>query len=73
MRYHVLAVDYDGTIALHGKVPREVVETLKKVKASSRKLLLVTGRELDELKEIFYLQKAVRISTRSSLAPSPAH
>lgn len=26
-----------------------------------------------ELKEIFYLQKAVRISTRSSLAPSPAH
>lgn len=53
MRYHVLAVDYDGTIALHGKVPGHVVDILKKVKNSSRKLLLVTGRELDELKEIF--------------------
>src|SRR5688572_21563885 len=53
MRYHILAVDYDGTIALHGKVPAHVVESLNKVKSSSRKLLLVTGRELDELKEIF--------------------
>lgn len=53
MRYHVLAVDYDGTIALHGKVPSHVVDTLKKIKASLRKILLVTGRELDELKEIF--------------------
>ncbi len=53
MRYHALAVDYDGTIAHHGKVPHHVVDALKKVKASKRKILLVTGRELDELKEIF--------------------
>lgn len=53
MRYHALGVDYDGTIALNGKVPPHVIEALKKVKASSRRLLLVTGRELDELKEIF--------------------
>ena len=53
MRYHILAADYDGTIALHGKVTEETVEALKRLKASERKLILVTGRELDELKEIF--------------------
>ena len=53
MRYHVLATDYDGTIALHGKVDDETVEALLKCKASSRKLILVTGRELDDLLTIF--------------------
>lgn len=53
MRYHILAADYDGTIALHGKVNEETIEALKRLKASARKLILVTGRELDELKEIF--------------------
>ncbi|MBO9155355.1 HAD hydrolase family protein [Chitinophaga sp. GCM10012297] len=53
MRYRVLAADYDGTIAQHGMVPDDVVESLKLLKASGRKLLLVTGRELDELKALF--------------------
>lgn len=53
MRYRILATDYDGTIAHHGFVPPNVVESLKALKASGRILLLVTGRELDELKEIF--------------------
>lgn len=53
MRYHIAAIDYDGTIAHHGKVPDEVVESLKQLKASKRKIILVTGRELDELKAIF--------------------
>jgi HAD superfamily hydrolase (TIGR01484 family) len=53
MRYHALAVDYDGTIAHHGQVPTHVIEALRRVKASRRKILLVTGRELDELKHIF--------------------
>lgn len=53
MRYRVLATDYDGTIAHHGVVPDEVVESLKTLKASGRVLLLVTGRELDELKALF--------------------
>src|SRR5215470_12518476 len=53
MRYHVLAADYDGTIALHGKVDEETIESLKKLKASARKLILLTGREVGELKEIF--------------------
>jgi hypothetical protein len=28
MRYHILGADYDGTIALHGKVTEETVEAL---------------------------------------------
>jgi hydroxymethylpyrimidine pyrophosphatase-like HAD family hydrolase/GTPase SAR1 family protein len=53
MRYHVLATDYDGTIARDERVAPEVVEALKRLKASGRKLILVTGREIDQLKAIF--------------------
>src|SRR3954465_14678417 len=53
MRYHILATDYDGTIALHGKVDHQTIEALERLKASGRKLVLVTGRELEELKQIF--------------------
>jgi hydroxymethylpyrimidine pyrophosphatase-like HAD family hydrolase len=53
MRYHVLAADYDGTLATHGKVPPSTVDAIKRLRASGRKLILVTGRELDELLEIF--------------------
>jgi HAD superfamily hydrolase (TIGR01484 family) len=53
MRYQVVALDYDGTIAHHGKVNEETVEILRQLKASKRLIILVTGRELDELKSIF--------------------
>ncbi|HKY01492.1 MAG TPA: HAD-IIB family hydrolase [Burkholderiales bacterium] len=53
MRYLALATDYDGTIAHHGRVDEKTVEALKRVATSGRKLLLVTGRQLPELLEIF--------------------
>lgn len=53
MRYHILATDYDGTIAEHGAVPDEVVAGLRRFIGSGRKLVLVTGRELPELMQIF--------------------
>jgi HAD superfamily hydrolase (TIGR01484 family) len=53
MRYHALACDYDGTIAHHGIVDTPTLEALQRVKASGRKLLLVTGRELEDLLGIF--------------------
>jgi HAD superfamily hydrolase (TIGR01484 family) len=53
MRYHVFATDYDGTIAKDERVAPEVIEALKRLKSSGRKLILVTGRELDQLKAIF--------------------
>jgi hydroxymethylpyrimidine pyrophosphatase-like HAD family hydrolase len=48
-----LAVDYDGTIAHDGKVDEATYNALKRFKESGRRLLLVTGRELEDLIEAF--------------------
>ena len=53
MRYTALAVDFDGTIAHDGVCPPHVVDGLKRLKQTGRRLLLVTGRELPELLSIF--------------------
>jgi Predicted hydrolases of the HAD superfamily len=45
----VLAADYDETLASRGRVDSATVMALERVKASGRKLLLVTGRELPDL------------------------
>ena len=48
-----LAADYDGTLALHGRVDRRTVAALEQLKDAGRKLVLVTGRVLPELEAIF--------------------
>jgi hydroxymethylpyrimidine pyrophosphatase-like HAD family hydrolase/energy-coupling factor transporter ATP-binding protein EcfA2 len=48
-----LATDYDGTLAHNGRVDEATREALKEVRHSGRKLILVTGRELGDLAEIF--------------------
>jgi hydroxymethylpyrimidine pyrophosphatase-like HAD family hydrolase len=53
MRYIALATDYDGTLAHHGTVHDDALRVLERVKASGRKLLLVTGRHLPDLKNVF--------------------
>jgi HAD superfamily hydrolase (TIGR01484 family) len=53
MRYLVLAADYDGTLATHGQVGHATIEALEKLRQSGRKLVMVTGRELPELLEVF--------------------
>jgi hydroxymethylpyrimidine pyrophosphatase-like HAD family hydrolase len=53
MRYIALAVDFDGTIAHDSLCPAHVVEALRRLKETGRRLLLVTGRELPELLSIF--------------------
>src|SRR5205085_8771587 len=52
MRYFALAADYDGTVAHHGAVDEPTLAALRRVRESGRMLLLVTGRELDELLEV---------------------
>ncbi len=49
MRYHALAADYDGTLAHHGLIDDQTWAALRKLRDSGRKLIMVTGRELDEL------------------------
>jgi HAD superfamily hydrolase (TIGR01484 family) len=44
-----LATDYDETLASNGAVAPRTLQALKRLRASGRKLLLVTGRELDDL------------------------
>jgi HAD superfamily hydrolase (TIGR01484 family) len=53
MRYHVLACDYDGTIASDGQVRDETLAALQRLRDSGRKLILVTGREIENLLDVF--------------------
>ena len=53
MRYHLLATDYDGTLATDSRVAGETIEALRAVLATGRKLVLVTGRDLDELMIVY--------------------
>ena len=49
---HVLACDYDGTIADGGRCSPDVVQALARVRESGRKVLLVTGRMLPDLRSV---------------------
>src|SRR5256885_14382122 len=53
MRYFCLVCDYDGTIGRNGLCAPSTIESLKRVRASGRKLVLATGRQLPELQDIF--------------------
>jgi hydroxymethylpyrimidine pyrophosphatase-like HAD family hydrolase len=53
MRYHLLATDYDGTLATDGRVDAATVAALEAVLATGRRLVLVTGRQLDELVSVY--------------------
>ena len=64
MRYVALACDYDGTIAHDGAVADSLVDALARLKDSGRRLLLVTGRELDDLCEVFARSSSSIVSSR---------
>ena len=53
MRYLAFAADYDGTLATDGAVKDATVRALEDLKASGRRLLLVTGRHLMDLRLAF--------------------
>ena len=53
MRYYALACDYDGTLAHDGVVDAATVAALKRLRSSGRRLLMVTGREVDDLCQAF--------------------
>lgn len=52
MRYLAVACDYDGTLAENGKMSENTVAALRRLRSSGRKLLMVTGRELEDLKNV---------------------
>ena len=53
MHYLALASDYDGTLSEDGQVSERTMQALERVKASGRKLLLVTGRLFEDLRQVF--------------------
>jgi hydroxymethylpyrimidine pyrophosphatase-like HAD family hydrolase len=48
-----LATDFDGTLAHDGTVSEATLDGLQKLTAADFQLILVTGRELNELEKIF--------------------
>jgi hydroxymethylpyrimidine pyrophosphatase-like HAD family hydrolase len=53
MDIRTLATDYDGTIATHGTVDRETLAALRRLRDAGGTLILVTGREMPQLCEVF--------------------
>ncbi len=53
LRFKALATDYDGTLADDGKVSRDALDALRRARKAGRKLVLVTGRELEDLMRTF--------------------
>ena len=49
MKYSALACDYDGTLVTARQIDPAVLEALCRFRESGRKLILVTGRELESL------------------------
>jgi len=53
VRFLALATDYDGTLASDGAVDLKTVAALRRLAATGRKLILVTGRQLNDLLRVF--------------------
>lgn len=75
MQYRALATDYDGTLATHGKVDQETMKALRRFATSGGNLILVTGRELSDLKRVFpQLGLFARVvAENGALLYDPAH
>ena len=52
MRYQALAADYDGTLARDGRIDDATLSALRRWKDDGRALVMVTGREFEELREV---------------------
>lgn len=53
MRFRLLATDFDGTLARRGEVGTRGANALARWRRAGGLLAMVTGRELDEIREIY--------------------
>lgn len=53
MEFDILATDYDGTLAWNGKVEDSTLNALARLREAGKHTILVTGREIHDLREIF--------------------
>lgn len=52
MYFRALAADYDGTLASHGAIEPSTIQAILRLRKAGRKLILVTGREMADLKHV---------------------
>lgn len=73
MYYLAIAADYDGTIAHDGVVDPATFDALKEFKAGGRRLILVTGRELPDLRGSFRnYRSSIVLSPKQALIYDPS-
>lgn len=53
MRFLAIATDYDATLATNGCANPPALAALRGAQAAGRKLILITGRELESLRSVF--------------------
>jgi len=53
MRYLALACDYDGTLTANNRVTSETASVFERHLASGPKLILVMGRQFNDLRSVF--------------------
>lgn len=53
MLFCALASDYDGTLARDGRVDEPTLAALRRLRAAGKRLILITGRELEDLRAVF--------------------
>ncbi len=53
MRFLAIATDYDATLATDGYAHPPALTALRRAQAAGRKLILITGRELESLRNVF--------------------
>jgi hydroxymethylpyrimidine pyrophosphatase-like HAD family hydrolase len=51
--FHAVAVDFDGTLTMGGRPEAETIAALDEARAAGRRIIIVTGRILAELLEVF--------------------
>jgi ribonucleotide monophosphatase NagD (HAD superfamily) len=73
MRYLALAVDYDGTAASDGKLSDEASSALERLRTSGRRVVLVTGRRVDDLLRLARESHCSTWSSRRTAASSMTH
>jgi hydroxymethylpyrimidine pyrophosphatase-like HAD family hydrolase len=53
VRFRAIAVDYDETLASDSAADPKALAALRRLKETGRKLILMTGRELNSLRDVF--------------------
>lgn len=53
MQYLALATDFDGTLATDGQIDAATLTALTRWRDAGRKLILITGRQFDDLLQVF--------------------